>query len=62
MLASVLHISNLQFDKVDNEQGEIASISDREVRCFFSSYPAFIFALKQLSLLHRSDKSPIRTP
>ncbi|CAM9169756.1 unnamed protein product [Laminaria digitata] len=30
MLASVLHMSNLRFDKVDNEQGEIASISDRE--------------------------------
>lgn len=32
MLASVLHISNLEFDEVDHEQGEIASISDREVR------------------------------
>lgn len=32
MLASVLHMSNLEFDKVDNEQGEIAAISDREVR------------------------------
>lgn len=32
MLASVLHMSNLEFDKVDHEQGEIASISDREVR------------------------------
>lgn len=31
MLASVLHMSNLRFDKVDNEQGDIASISDREV-------------------------------
>ena len=31
MLASVLHLSNLEFDKVDHEQGEIASISDREV-------------------------------
>lgn len=31
MLASVLHMSNLEFDKVDHEQGEIASISDREV-------------------------------
>eukprot|EP00903_Cladosiphon_okamuranus_P011132 g10508.t1 len=30
MLASVLHISNLEFDKVDHEQGEIATISDRE--------------------------------
>ncbi|CAM9750268.1 unnamed protein product, partial [Ectocarpus sp. 8 AP-2014] len=30
MLASVLHMSNLEFDKVDHEQGEIASISDRE--------------------------------
>lgn len=32
MLASVLHMSNLEFDKVDHEQGEIASVSDREVR------------------------------
>lgn len=31
MLASVLHMSNVEFDKVDHEQGEIASISDREV-------------------------------
>lgn len=31
MLASVLHMSNLEFDKVDHEQGEIASVSDREV-------------------------------
>lgn len=31
-LAAVLHMSNLQFDKVDNEQGEIAAISDRAVR------------------------------
>lgn len=31
VLASVLHMSNLEFDKVDHEQGEIASISDREV-------------------------------
>lgn len=31
MLASVLHMSNLEFDQVDHEQGEIASISDREV-------------------------------
>lgn len=31
MLASVLHMSNMRFDKVDNEQGDIASISDREV-------------------------------
>lgn len=30
-LAAVLHMSNLGFDKVDNEQGEIASISDRAV-------------------------------
>eukprot|EP00752_Nemacystus_decipiens_P008749 g7810.t1 len=30
MLASVLHMSNLEFDEVDHEQGEIASISDRE--------------------------------
>eukprot|EP00904_Undaria_pinnatifida_P007215 jgi/Undpi1/3623/HiC_scaffold_16.g06993.m1 len=28
-LAAVLHLSNLRFDRVDNEQGEIASISDR---------------------------------
>lgn len=32
MLAAVLTMSNLEFDKVDHEQGEIASISDREVR------------------------------
>ena len=32
MLASVLHMSNLQFDTVDHVQGEIVSISDREVR------------------------------
>lgn len=31
MLASVLHMSNLEFDGVDHEQGEIASITDREV-------------------------------
>lgn len=31
LLASVLHMSNLEFDKVDSEQGEVASISDREV-------------------------------
>lgn len=31
MLASVLYMSNLEFDTVDHEQGEIASISDREV-------------------------------
>lgn len=31
MLASVLHMSNLEFDEIDHEQGEIASISDREV-------------------------------
>lgn len=31
MLASVLHMSNIEFDAVDHEQGEIASISDREV-------------------------------
>eukprot|EP00752_Nemacystus_decipiens_P009414 g8417.t1 len=30
MLASVLHMSNVEFDRVDHEQGEIASISDRE--------------------------------
>ena len=30
-LAAVLHMSNLGFDRVDNEQGEIASISDRAV-------------------------------
>lgn len=30
-LAAVLHMSNLSFDKVDNEQGEIAAISDRAV-------------------------------
>lgn len=32
MLASVLHMSNLHFDKKDSEQGEIAYIADREVR------------------------------
>ena len=31
VLASVLHMSNLEFDKVDHEQGEIASICDRKV-------------------------------
>lgn len=31
LLASVLHMSNLEFDKVDDAQGEIASITDREV-------------------------------
>ncbi|CAN0336348.1 unnamed protein product, partial [Ectocarpus sp. 8 AP-2014] len=30
MLASVLHLSNVEFDKVDHEQGEFAAISDRE--------------------------------
>ena len=41
MLASVLHISNLEFDKVDHEQGEIAAISDREV----STRPCFVASL-----------------
>lgn len=31
MLASVLHLSELEFDEVDHEQGDIAFISDREV-------------------------------
>lgn len=31
MLAAVLHMSNLEYDKVDHEQGDIAFISDREV-------------------------------
>lgn len=31
-LAAVLHMSNLGFDAVDSEQGEIAAISDRAVR------------------------------
>lgn len=30
-LAAVLHMSNLNFDKVDHEQGEVAAISDRDV-------------------------------
>lgn len=30
-MASVLHLSSLMFDKVDHEQGEVASVSDREV-------------------------------
>lgn len=34
LLASVLHMSNLVFDKLDSEQGEIASISDHEVSSF----------------------------
>lgn len=32
MLASVLHLSNLEFEEVDHEQGAIASIADREVK------------------------------
>lgn len=32
LLASVLHLSNLEFDRMDHEQGDIAYISDREVR------------------------------
>eukprot|EP00903_Cladosiphon_okamuranus_P006607 g6454.t1 len=39
MLASVLHISNLEYDSVDHEQGEIASISDRET---LSTLAAFL--------------------
>lgn len=31
IVASVLHLSSLMFDKVDHEQGEVASVSDREV-------------------------------
>lgn len=31
LLASVLRMSNLEFDKVDHAQGEIASVADREV-------------------------------
>lgn len=34
-LASVLHMSNLVFDKVDDEQGEIAAISDRAVSTWY---------------------------
>eukprot|EP00903_Cladosiphon_okamuranus_P006316 g6191.t2 len=37
MLASVLHMSSLEFDKVDHEQGEIASISDRETLSVLAS-------------------------
>lgn len=36
VLASVLHISNIQFDKVDHAQGEVAAIADREVRFVIS--------------------------
>lgn len=32
MLAAVLHMSTLRFDVTETEQGDIASISDREVR------------------------------
>ncbi|CAN0528106.1 unnamed protein product, partial [Ectocarpus sp. 12 AP-2014] len=39
MLASVLHLSNVEFDKVDHEQGEIATISDRET---LSTLAAFL--------------------
>lgn len=39
-LASVLHMSNLEFDKVDHEQGEIAKISDREVSTCFVHVPS----------------------
>lgn len=31
ILASVLHMSNLEFDKMDSSEGEVASISDSEV-------------------------------
>lgn len=31
MLASVLHLSNTQFEAVDDVQGEVAAINDREV-------------------------------
>lgn len=30
--ASVLHLSNLRFDTIDHEQGEVASVADRAVR------------------------------
>ncbi|CAM9539979.1 unnamed protein product, partial [Ectocarpus fasciculatus] len=39
MLASVLHLSNVDFDKVDHEQGEMAAISDRET---LSTLAAFL--------------------
>lgn len=49
MLASVLHMSNLEFDKVDHEQGDIASISNRQVR----TYAHFLHGLFRLALWTR---------
>ncbi|CAN0100971.1 unnamed protein product [Scytosiphon promiscuus] len=40
MLASVLHMSNLEFDEVDHEQGEIASISDRKTLSTLATFLA----------------------
>lgn len=42
MLASVLYMSNVEFDKVDHEQGEIASISDHEVCTTHGTRHAFV--------------------
>ncbi|CAM9932796.1 unnamed protein product [Scytosiphon promiscuus] len=38
MLASVLHMSNLEYEEVDHEQGAIASISDREALSRLSTF------------------------
>lgn len=35
MLATILHLSNISFEGVDHEQGEVASVRDRAVRFFF---------------------------
>lgn len=69
MLAAVLYMSNLAFDKVDHEQGEIASISDREVRkfhrlCFFTLEAGYVVWLKEccrlfcVTLPRRSSRFP----
>lgn len=34
MLAAVLHLSNISFDGIDHDQGEVASVQDRLVRFF----------------------------
>ncbi|CAN0342915.1 unnamed protein product, partial [Ectocarpus sp. 12 AP-2014] len=53
MLASVLHMSNLEFDKVDHEQGEIASISDREALSTLAAFLAVEEAALEAMLTQR---------
>lgn len=54
-LAAVLHMSNLGFDKVDNEQGEIAAISDRAVREATKNGPDFRVRLCASSVVSRES-------